>query len=365
MAPTLDPAPDVDVWQLSNPPIFAMTPLKASLMIYDEVGLPAIRGKSIALTGFMESLLRERLGDRVRIMTPGEPEHRGAQLSLVVGEASRDLRSRLEGAGVVLDSGSRTSCVRRRRRCTCRSMTCVGSWMCWRGSWDDRRLARHVLIAGAGLAGALLARMLGGRGYRVTVCERRPDPRAKGFVGGRSINLALSTRGLTALDRVGLARRVLDDAIPMPGRMMHDEAGRLTFQAYSSDPSDAINSVSRGGLNITLLDAAEACEGVELRFGQRCVDVDLDAPAATFRDETSGDETRIGADVVVGADGAFSRCAGGCRSRTGSATARSTSSTGTRSCRSRRRGTAASIRRRTTDSRWSPTRCTSGLAAGR
>ena len=77
----------------------------------------------------------------------------------------------------------------------------------------------HVVIAGAGLVGALLACQLGKRGYRVTLCERRPDPRAAGFVGGRSINLALSCRGITALRRVGLDDTVLASSIRMPGRM--------------------------------------------------------------------------------------------------------------------------------------------------
>ena len=102
----------------------------------------------------------------------------------------------------------------------------------------------RVIIVGAGLCGALLACQLGRRGYRVAVYERRPDPLVKGFVGGRSINLALSHRGITALQRVDLADAVLADAIRMPGRMMHDVQGGLTFQRYSSDPADAIHSIS-------------------------------------------------------------------------------------------------------------------------
>jgi len=163
-----------------------------------------------------------------------------------------------------------------------------------------------VLIVGAGLAGGLMACYLARAGYRVQVWERRPDPRVHGFAGGRSINLALSTRGITGLEEIGLARTVLDGAVRMPGRMIHDPRGGTTFQPYSSDPDDAINSVSRGGLNITLLDAAEASESVTLRFAQRCIEVDLDAPAATFVDESSGESTRIEADFIIGADGAFS-----------------------------------------------------------
>lgn len=163
----------------------------------------------------------------------------------------------------------------------------------------------HIAIAGAGLVGALLAIQLGRREYKVTLCERRPDPRANGFIGGRSINLALSCRGITALERVGLADRVLTDAIRMPGRMLHDEAGSLTFQAYSSNPEDAIHSVSRGGLNITLLEALAEYDNVEMLFEHRCIGADLDAPAIEVETD-KGEPKRIEADYVIGCDGAFS-----------------------------------------------------------
>lgn len=169
---------------------------------------------------------------------------------------------------------------------------------------------RTVLIVGAGLGGSLLAVMLGRRGYRVLVHERRSDPRIAGFVGGRSINLALSTRGIDALCRVDLDQQVLKDAIPMPGRMIHGIHGEPTFQPYSSNPDDAINSVSRSGLNMTLIKAADALETVEFVFDQRCVDVDLDKTTASFRDERTGTVSEVHADLIVGADGAFSAVRG-------------------------------------------------------
>lgn len=165
---------------------------------------------------------------------------------------------------------------------------------------------RHAVIVGAGLAGSLLACMLGDDGWRVDVYERRADPRARGFVGGRSINLALSVRGITALEQVGLAQRVLADAVRMPGRMMHSVEGELTFQPYSARPTDAINSVSRGGLNLTLLEAADRHEAVSLHFGHRCERVDLERACATFRDEDLGSTESVGADLLIGADGAWS-----------------------------------------------------------
>lgn len=170
------------------------------------------------------------------------------------------------------------------------------------GSMADER---GVVIVGAGLAGALLASMLARRGWRVTVVERREDPRATGFVGGRSINLALSARGIDALSRVGLSERVLLDAIPMPGRMIHSRTGGLAFQPYSRRASDAINSVSRGGLNLTLIQAADEHENVTLRFGTRCIDVDPDGPAILV-ETADGARERIEGAVVIGADGAYS-----------------------------------------------------------
>lgn len=170
--------------------------------------------------------------------------------------------------------------------------------------------AQHVIIVGAGLAGALLACALGRQGFQVSVYERRGDPRVKGFVGGRSINLALSTRGLAALKELGLDEVVLADAVRMPGRMIHDRQGRTMFQPYSRDPRDAINSVSRGGLNLTLIRAAAECPGVSLHFSHRCIDIDPSEPSVSFHDETTNQPVTATGDFIIGADGAFSAVRG-------------------------------------------------------
>jgi kynurenine 3-monooxygenase len=161
-------------------------------------------------------------------------------------------------------------------------------------------------IVGAGLAGPLLACYLGRAGYRVDLYEKRPDPRTTGEQGGRSINLALSVRGIEALREVGLADEVLRDAIPMRGRMMHSRAGRLSFQPYGKDDSESINSVSRAGLNVTLLNAAERCPSVRCHFRQRCTGVDLATATLELTDEATGAKTRLAGDRVVGADGVYS-----------------------------------------------------------
>jgi len=165
---------------------------------------------------------------------------------------------------------------------------------------------KQITIIGAGLGGSLLACFLGRAGHRVALYERRPDPRAAGFVGGRSINLALSARGIDSLRRVDLADRVLEQAVPMRGRMIHPVQGALAFQPYSKDRSDAINSVSRGGLNLILVEAAAAHPNVSLHFDERCVDVDPDRPAARFINARKGESTEVRSDLVIGADGAYS-----------------------------------------------------------
>lgn len=165
-----------------------------------------------------------------------------------------------------------------------------------------------VAVVGAGLAGCLLACFLARRGLRVTLYERRGDPRTGGAAErGRSINLALSERGLDALRRIDLADRVLADALPMRGRMIHPVAGALDFQPYSADRQRAINSIGRGALNDTLLSAA-VDEGVAVHFGHRLVGLDPAAGKMTF--ETPGGEQTAAAAVVLGADGAGSAVRG-------------------------------------------------------
>jgi kynurenine 3-monooxygenase len=175
---------------------------------------------------------------------------------------------------------------------------------------------KTVCIVGAGLAGSLLACYLAKLGFKVNLYERRPDPRAVGFIGGRSINLALSARGLWGLAGIGLDQEILKHAIPMKGRMIHPatlppEGGDLNFQPYSHDPQDAINSISRGGLNLALIHAAAGYDNVSFFFDHRCLDIDPERCTASFQHETTGIMGQgpmvvAEADLVIGADGAFS-----------------------------------------------------------
>ncbi|ONI71897.1 kynurenine 3-monooxygenase [Kribbella sp. ALI-6-A] len=165
-----------------------------------------------------------------------------------------------------------------------------------------------VAIVGAGLTGSLLACFLARRGLPVTLYERRPDPRTGQAERGRSINLAISERGLDALRRIGLDDEVMADALPMKGRMIHPVEGPLDFQAYSASQDRAINSISRGALNNALLDAAEKAPGVEIVFEHKLVS--LDSAGGVLGFETPAGLVEVRADVVLGADGAGSAVRG-------------------------------------------------------
>src|SRR5437867_5262598 len=178
--------------------------------------------------------------------------------------------------------------------------------------------AKFVLI-GSGLAGGLLAAYLGRRGYDVDLYERRADPREGNIVGGRSINLAISTRGIHALEQIGIAHEALQHAIPMRGRMIHDKSGALHFTPYDVDPKNCINSIGRAALNTTVIEAAQRYSNVRVHFNHKCTDVDLDSATVQLL-KTNGSSVVAGVspanpqneiiqahgDAVIGVDGAFS-----------------------------------------------------------
>lgn len=171
---------------------------------------------------------------------------------------------------------------------------------------------KKIAIMGAGLVGSLLSIYLKRKGYEVKMYERRDDMRKTGVIAGRSINLAISDRGWKALAGVGLEEEIRKLAIPMHGRMVHAVDGTLSFQPYGKE-GQFINSVSRGQLNVELMNAAEK-EGVEIHFNQRLVETDLAGTFATMENadiqnnnsDTSKKIYTIQPDLIIGADGAFS-----------------------------------------------------------
>jgi kynurenine 3-monooxygenase len=163
-----------------------------------------------------------------------------------------------------------------------------------------------ITIVGGGLVGALLAALLAQRGFAVDVFERRRDPRTAGYVGGRSINLALAERGLHGLRLAGLTDEVMRLAVMMRGRMVHHRDGHTELLRYGRDDSEVIWSISRGRLNIALIDAAER-SGARFHFDRRLASADFGAQAVLhFVDDVDGTTHSHVAPFAIGADGAGS-----------------------------------------------------------
>ena len=166
-------------------------------------------------------------------------------------------------------------------------------------------MAEKILIVGAGLCGSLLAIRMAQKGYDVELRESRWDLRAKTLEGGRSINLALSDRGLMALASVGIYDAINKECIPMVGRMIHSVQGDLRFSQYSGREGEQINSISRTGLNVELLEKADSYDNLHITFESKCTHVDLKEGKAKFRNK-DGSEEVISADIILGTDGAGS-----------------------------------------------------------
>lgn len=164
---------------------------------------------------------------------------------------------------------------------------------------------KKITIVGGGLVGSLLSAYLAKRGHEVDVYERRQDLRKVSISAGRSINMACSTRGWKALDYIGVGDQIRASAIPMKGRMIHDEQGNLTFQPYGRK-GQAIYSISRGGLNKILMDFAEKEMGARFHFNKKCTDIDLEQNVTHFLTANSNETTAVKSDLIFGADGAFS-----------------------------------------------------------
>jgi kynurenine 3-monooxygenase len=163
---------------------------------------------------------------------------------------------------------------------------------------------KNTIIIGAGLVGSLLSIYLSKRGYKVKIYERRSDMRKQEMIAGRSINLALSDRGIKALEEVGLMDEIRKICIPMHGRFMHNTDGSTAYQAYGKE-GQYINSVSRGELNCKLMDLAEE-SGVQVLFNQKCNSIDWNSNIIEFENTNSPQAEKIKAGLIFGSDGAFS-----------------------------------------------------------
>ena len=165
-------------------------------------------------------------------------------------------------------------------------------------------MKKNITIAGAGLVGSLCALYMRKRSFNVSIYERRDDLRLTEITAGKSINLALSVRGWTALKKVGAAEKVEKIAIPMYKRVMHDTEGNLYDQAYGN-PGQAIYSISRANLNLILMEMAEK-NGAKIHCNQKYLDVDFTSGETTFEHTKTGEKITVNSDLLIGADGAFS-----------------------------------------------------------
>jgi kynurenine 3-monooxygenase len=163
-----------------------------------------------------------------------------------------------------------------------------------------------ITIAGAGLAGSLLSIYLSRKGFAVDIYERRGDMRTENIDGGRSINLALSTRGIHALKEVGLYDEIKKISIPMYGRMIHHVKGEQTFQRYGKDDTEYINAVSRAELNKSLMNLAEKEKNVKFYFHQAFKSVRFETGEVILNNEKNGENTKIITERIIAADGAWS-----------------------------------------------------------
>lgn len=161
-----------------------------------------------------------------------------------------------------------------------------------------------IIIVGAGLCGTLLAIRMAQRGFQVALYEKRSDMRLDFVDAGRSINLALSNRGLMALEAANLSEAILKECIPMRGRMIHPPKGEAFLSPYSGRSSDYINSVSRPGLNIALLNEAEKYEQIEIKFDAKVSQVNLQEASISYSQQ--GESQIDQGSIVIGTDGAGS-----------------------------------------------------------
>ena len=163
-----------------------------------------------------------------------------------------------------------------------------------------------ILIVGGGLVGSLLSIYLARQGHRrppVRALSRLPH--RPGRRSGKSINLTICERGFAALDRVGAGDLVRAISVPCYGRMVHAADGSVEYQPYGNR-REAIHSVSRNDLNRVLLTLALEQPSLTCHFEQKCLEVDLDQPAATFKHLRTGEVAAWRADRLFGADGAHS-----------------------------------------------------------
>ena len=166
--------------------------------------------------------------------------------------------------------------------------------------------AQTISIVGAGLVGSLLAIYLARRGYEVDVFESRSDSRVAASDNGRSINLAMSCRGVTALSDAGILPAVEKLMVPMRARAIHDEKGEVKYQAFGRRHDEYIKAVKRTDLNELLLEEARKFPSIRWHFDTRLMHLDVSGKEAHFK-RSDGSQFTHAYQRMIGADGAGSQ----------------------------------------------------------
>ncbi|PAV61097.1 hypothetical protein WR25_25337 [Diploscapter pachys] len=174
-----------------------------------------------------------------------------------------------------------------------------------------------VIIAGAGLVGALNACYFAKRGWQVEVYEYRKDIRTMKHVHGRSINLALSQRGKSALEAVGLKDYIVNQGVPLYARLVHNKDGKTFSRQPYGQPGEHIVSINRRHLNEVMITQAEKCDRVRFFFEHKIRSVDLDKKELVVEyiggskipqpgKKSESPQLRVSADLIIACDGAYS-----------------------------------------------------------
>ena len=166
--------------------------------------------------------------------------------------------------------------------------------------------SENKVVVGAGLVGSLLGTVLARLGYSVDIYERRVDMRKESISAGRSINLAMSVRGIHALEKLGIQESIMKKAIAMPGRIIHPVSGPTVFQRYGKDDSESIYSISRSELNKMLMSIAEQTGKVKIHFQEKLVSVDFGNKKLNFQNDKTKDSKHVSFSQVFGTDGSAS-----------------------------------------------------------
>jgi len=161
-------------------------------------------------------------------------------------------------------------------------------------------LDKKITLIGAGLAGPLMANYLAKKGFFVEIYERRSDMRKIELSAGRSINLALSARGIMALKGIGIFDNIKPFIIPMSGRMIHDKSGETNFQSYGQRNSEVIYSISRSKLNMELMNFAEETGSISIYFNHKLLKANIDKRELIFEKKV------VSFNRVFGCDGSGS-----------------------------------------------------------